>query len=176
MTPRDVNNRSLKCDSRSTRDAAVFRAVKPFTKLSLAVHTCNCQDAKVFQLMIKQKWEKCQNMPYFHRRAENFLLSSNSKLILHNYRQILISLFFFADSPYRSQTLHETYPYDVTVTRNESEGFGFVIISSVTRAGSTIGEYIGTLSAIGDVCTPFFLVVVVPSTNIHKALVPSLAT
>jgi len=32
------------------------------------------------------------------------------------------------------------YPYDVTVTRRESEGFGFVIISSVNKAGSTIGE------------------------------------
>ncbi|KAJ9598628.1 hypothetical protein L9F63_010698, partial [Diploptera punctata] len=30
------------------------------------------------------------------------------------------------------------YPYDVTVTRRENEGFGFVIISSVNKAGSTI--------------------------------------
>ena len=36
----------------------------------------------------------------------------------------------------------ETYPYDVTVTRRENEGFGFVIISSVSRAGSTIGRVI----------------------------------
>ncbi|XP_039307362.1 membrane-associated guanylate kinase, WW and PDZ domain-containing protein 1 isoform X4 [Solenopsis invicta] len=34
------------------------------------------------------------------------------------------------------------YPYDVTVTRMESEGFGFVIISSVNKAGSTIGRII----------------------------------
>jgi hypothetical protein len=34
------------------------------------------------------------------------------------------------------------YPYDVTVTRRESEGFGFVIISSVNKAGSTIGKKI----------------------------------
>ncbi|CAM1323212.1 Uncharacterised protein g8324 [Pycnogonum litorale] len=34
------------------------------------------------------------------------------------------------------------YPYDVTVTRRENEGFGFVIISSVSRAGSTIGRII----------------------------------
>ena len=33
------------------------------------------------------------------------------------------------------------YPYDVTVTRRENEGFGFVIISSVNKAGSTIGEW-----------------------------------
>lgn len=32
------------------------------------------------------------------------------------------------------------YPYDVTVTRRHDEGFGFVIISSVAKAGSTIGK------------------------------------
>merc|ERR1719481_10932 len=41
------------------------------------------------------------------------------------------------DSGYR-----EGYPYDVTVSRLENEGFGFVIISSVSRAGSTIGRII----------------------------------
>ena len=51
-----------------------------------------------------------------------------------------MSVFYLVDSPYRSQTLHDTYPYDVTVTRRENEGFGFVIISSVTKSGSTIGE------------------------------------
>ena len=46
-----------------------------------------------------------------------------------------------SDSPYRNQQRPSTtYPYDVTVTRREDEGFGFVIISSVTRSGSTIGE------------------------------------
>ncbi len=36
-----------------------------------------------------------------------------------------------------------SYPYDVTVTRRENEGFGFVIISSASRAaGSTIGRII----------------------------------
>ncbi|KAK2704383.1 membrane-associated guanylate kinase, WW and PDZ domain-containing protein 1-like isoform X2 [Artemia franciscana] len=35
-----------------------------------------------------------------------------------------------------------TYPYDVTVTRRENEGFGFVIISSVTKAVSFIGQII----------------------------------
>lgn len=32
------------------------------------------------------------------------------------------------------------YPYDVTVSRQENEGFGFVIISSVKQQGSTIGK------------------------------------
>ena len=35
-----------------------------------------------------------------------------------------------------------SYPYDVTVSRRENEGFGFVIISSASRAGSTIGRII----------------------------------
>ncbi|XP_013779275.2 membrane-associated guanylate kinase, WW and PDZ domain-containing protein 1-like isoform X2 [Limulus polyphemus] len=34
------------------------------------------------------------------------------------------------------------YPYDITVKRKENEGFGFVIISSVSKAGSTIGRII----------------------------------
>ena len=34
------------------------------------------------------------------------------------------------------------YPYDITVSRRENEGFGFVIISSASRAGSTIGRII----------------------------------
>lgn len=33
-----------------------------------------------------------------------------------------------------------TYPYDVVVKRNDNEGFGFVIISSINKAGSTIGN------------------------------------
>ncbi|CAG0922366.1 unnamed protein product [Notodromas monacha] len=36
----------------------------------------------------------------------------------------------------------DIYPYDVTVTRRENEGFGFVIISSLAKAGSTIGRII----------------------------------
>lgn len=34
---------------------------------------------------------------------------------------------------------HSDGNYDVTVQRNENEGFGFVIISSVNKQGSTIG-------------------------------------
>ena len=64
--------------------------------------------------------------------------------ILHRFYNVWDYLVSFTDSPYRSQTLHETYPYDITVTRRQEEGFGFVIISSVTRSGSTIGEFIGT--------------------------------
>ncbi|XP_037088645.1 membrane-associated guanylate kinase, WW and PDZ domain-containing protein 1-like [Pollicipes pollicipes] len=43
------------------------------------------------------------------------------------------------DALNRSQ---EQPPYEVTVTRREGEGFGFVIISSVSRSGSTIGRLI----------------------------------
>ncbi|KAG7199732.1 hypothetical protein KM043_000407 [Ampulex compressa] len=38
--------------------------------------------------------------------------------------------------------INPQYPYDVAVTRMENEGFGFVIISSVNKAGSTIGRII----------------------------------
>ncbi|KAK4872147.1 hypothetical protein RN001_016271 [Aquatica leii] len=37
---------------------------------------------------------------------------------------------------------HQTQTYDVVVNRNENEGFGFVIISSVNKVGSTIGRLI----------------------------------
>ncbi|XP_067134043.1 membrane-associated guanylate kinase, WW and PDZ domain-containing protein 1-like isoform X4 [Centruroides vittatus] len=46
------------------------------------------------------------------------------------------------ESVYHSKSTDSIYPYDVTVTRKENEGFGFVIISSVCRAGSTIGRII----------------------------------
>ncbi len=49
-------------------------------------------------------------------------------------------MFNFAEGSYGRSS--ETYPYDVTVARRENEGFGFVIISSVSRAGSTIGRII----------------------------------
>ncbi|XP_060571370.1 membrane-associated guanylate kinase, WW and PDZ domain-containing protein 1-like [Ruditapes philippinarum] len=42
--------------------------------------------------------------------------------------------------------ISDGYPYDVVVSRRENEGFGFVIISSVTKAGSTIGEFIDNVS------------------------------
>lgn len=36
---------------------------------------------------------------------------------------------------------HSGPTYDVTVQRTENEGFGFVIISSVNKIGSTIGKF-----------------------------------
>ena len=41
-----------------------------------------------------------------------------------------------------NRSMELSFPYDITVTRREDEGFGFVIISSVTKAGSTIGRII----------------------------------
>ena len=59
-------------------------------------------------------------------------------------------MFFFTRVPDVTVNSHGTaYPYDVTVTRREMEGFGFVIISSVTKSGSTLGEFIGTYSRRG---------------------------
>lgn len=40
--------------------------------------------------------------------------------------------------------------YDVIVRRSENEGFGFVIISSVNKIGSTIGMIIGRLCVVDD--------------------------
>ncbi|XP_042228560.1 uncharacterized protein LOC121870683 isoform X2 [Homarus americanus] len=45
-------------------------------------------------------------------------------------------------SELHNRSLEIQFPYDVTVTRRENEGFGFVIISSVTKSGSTIGRII----------------------------------
>lgn len=46
------------------------------------------------------------------------------------------------------------YPYDVTVVRHENEGFGFVIISSVNKNGSTIGQFIILITTL--LLSPFF--------------------
>ena len=59
----------------------------------------------------------------------------------------IFSVFIVIAESYRDQVGQpgpgpSIYPYDVTVSRLENEGFGFVIISSVSRAGSTIGRII----------------------------------
>jgi len=36
------------------------------------------------------------------------------------------------------------YPYDVTLNRREHEGFGFVLVSSSTKSGATIGLHCRT--------------------------------
>ena len=41
--------------------------------------------------------------------------------------------------------------YDVTGTRRETEGVGFVIISPVIKCGSVIGEFIGMCHCVGKV-------------------------
>ena len=62
------------------------------------------------------------------------------------------------------------YPYDVTVERQESEGFGFVIVSSVAKKGLTIGRIIEaspaercTLLHVGDRLVPLAIVSLVSS-------------
>lgn len=39
-------------------------------------------------------------------------------------------------------------PFDVTLARSENEGFGFVIVTSMTRSGSHVGEFIGEIFSI----------------------------
>ena len=69
-----------------------------------------------------------------------------------------IDVGFVVDAPQASaNTSPQSFPYDVTVTRNEREGFGFVIISSVTKSGSTIGEFIGTCRRDVVLLFPFLL-------------------
>ncbi|KAG8191530.1 hypothetical protein JTE90_019594 [Oedothorax gibbosus] len=46
------------------------------------------------------------------------------------------------DNSNSSKPVNAAGPYEVTVTRNANEGFGFVIISSVSSSGSTIGRII----------------------------------
>ncbi|XP_076333110.1 membrane-associated guanylate kinase, WW and PDZ domain-containing protein 1-like isoform X2 [Tachypleus tridentatus] len=41
-----------------------------------------------------------------------------------------------------TKSTEKMYPYDITLTRKENEGFGFVIISSVGKAGSAIGKIV----------------------------------
>ncbi|XP_014679317.1 PREDICTED: membrane-associated guanylate kinase, WW and PDZ domain-containing protein 1-like [Priapulus caudatus] len=41
-----------------------------------------------------------------------------------------------------SRLMDPLQPFDVVITRSENQGFGFVIISSVNRSGSTIGSII----------------------------------
>ncbi|MPC13471.1 Membrane-associated guanylate kinase, WW and PDZ domain-containing protein 2 [Portunus trituberculatus] len=48
----------------------------------------------------------------------------------------------FTPTELHNRSLELQFPYDITVTRRENEGFGFVIISSVTKSGSTIGRII----------------------------------
>lgn len=62
---------------------------------------------------------------------------------------LILKMFLFnVDSAYHTRSMESIYPYDVTVTRQENEGFGFVIISSVSRAGSTIGKMLRSVCLI----------------------------
>jgi atrophin-1 interacting protein 3 (BAI1-associated protein 1) len=64
-----------------------------------------------------------------------------------------------APTPLRPPSQDSVHPYDVTVTRRENEGFGFVIVSSVAKSGLTIGRIIEASPAercgqlhVGDRC------------------------
>lgn len=61
---------------------------------------------------------------------------------IFNYTYIeSIKLSYFSGIHNFSRQTDIGYPYDVTVKRRENEGFGFVIISSLNKAGSTIGMF-----------------------------------
>ncbi|KFM56561.1 Membrane-associated guanylate kinase, WW and PDZ domain-containing protein 2, partial [Stegodyphus mimosarum] len=63
--------------------------------------------------------------------------AENGKVTLHLRRPVIST-----ESSSNSKHIETLVPYDVTVTRNANEGFGFVIISSVNKSGSTIGRII----------------------------------
>ncbi|GAB1597467.1 membrane-associated guanylate kinase, WW and PDZ domain-containing protein 1 isoform X1 [Argonauta hians] len=78
-----------------------------------------------------------------HHRVVQLMGSAalNGRVSLRVRRRLLTTSISVTDQPfYRAAGVSESYPYDVTVTRREHEGFGFVIISSVSKAGSTIGR------------------------------------
>lgn len=51
-------------------------------------------------------------------------------------------MFIFAESPLHRKTISGPTRnlFDVALTRKDGEGFGFVIVSSVTKAGSIVGK------------------------------------
>lgn len=53
-------------------------------------------------------------------------------------------MFVFAENPLLRKTISGQTKnlFDVTLTRRDGEGFGFVIVSSVTKAGSIVGKFI----------------------------------
>ncbi|UYV73810.1 MAGI3 [Cordylochernes scorpioides] len=59
-----------------------------------------------------------------------------------SHHQVVQLMAAAAQTGYVNLTLRRPSSYDVNVLRREDEGFGFVIISSVNRAGSTIGRII----------------------------------
>ena len=80
------------------------------------------------------------------------LISVTIMYFYNNRFSMFISMYFYILDGYGrpiananeigSGSVAPSYPYDITVSRRENEGFGFVIISSASRAGSTIGRII----------------------------------
>lgn len=76
---------------------------------------------------------------------------------------IVITLIFIAgETSYNGMS----EVYDITVNRRETEGFGFVIISSVTKSGSVIGEFIG-MCHLGKVIVVISIITLIMYSNFH---------
>ncbi|XP_055937343.1 membrane-associated guanylate kinase, WW and PDZ domain-containing protein 1-like isoform X2 [Argiope bruennichi] len=78
------------------------------------------------------------NSPHHHVVQLMSAAAENGNVTLNIRRP----LFTPENSNSSSKPINVTGPYDVTVTRNANEGFGFVIISSKSKSGSTIGRII----------------------------------
>lgn len=57
-----------------------------------------------------------------------------------NSTPMVMNEYYPPSVPHTPVAQHNGQTYDVIVHRNENEGFGFVIISSVNKIGSTIGK------------------------------------
>ncbi|GFR31742.1 membrane-associated guanylate kinase, WW and PDZ domain-containing protein 1, partial [Trichonephila clavata] len=77
------------------------------------------------------------NTPHHHVVQLMSASSENGKVTLNIRRPL-----FSSENTSIPKPTDVSCPYDVTVTRNANEGFGFVIISSVSKSGSTIGRII----------------------------------
>ncbi|XP_034948712.1 membrane-associated guanylate kinase, WW and PDZ domain-containing protein 1 [Chelonus insularis] len=90
-------------------------------------------------LIMSVDGESVMNSSHHHVVQLMIAAAQNGRVTLGIRRRINIQ--DHLQPPY-GKPMNLQYPYDVTVTRMESEGFGFVIISSVNKAGSTIGRII----------------------------------
>ncbi|XP_046745446.1 membrane-associated guanylate kinase, WW and PDZ domain-containing protein 2-like isoform X2 [Diprion similis] len=90
-------------------------------------------------LIMSVDGESVMNSSHHHVVQLMIAAAQNGRVTLGIRRRINIQ-----ETLHMSYDRHQNvqYPYDITVSRMENEGFGFVIISSLNKAGSTIGRII----------------------------------
>lgn len=109
-------------------------------------HVMNCSHHHVVQLMGKAAANGRvtlgirRKMPF--KNQSNYSVKKRTKRVytllpLRKCANTIVSSFLVDNAMLRPEV---RYPYDVTINRQENEGFGFVIISSLNKAGSAIGR------------------------------------